>query len=325
MSERKELKKFIIAAEIYDTELPQKIYSELSSKLPELDKEYYYDLDIVFNKSVYQCMEFYEYPLEKPLEQKEGKQYKAKELISNILSEQLDQILKEIETLEFDLGSSGIIGDNIDNHNIEVTLYRGDKKEYRKNGNLMPHIRANSIMPDRPYIVEKTVKFFADMCLRKMEEDKKKELEKNRHTPNMIKAEIIFNALAEVLDDIDTESMLSEAIIESDCPLKLKKRTKTEIANNPISKNTDLDCPEFLLYKENTDGLWTLEKIENLKAAKYIITREGFNLKGTAEIVVLKNLNPVLFSLFEETDEGLVEIDKENARGKKKLNLIWNK
>lgn len=325
MKERKEIKKFIIIAEIYDTELPQKIHNELSSNLPELDKEYYYNLDIVFSKSVYRCMEFYQYPLEKTLEQKEGKQSDTKELISNILSEQLNKVLKEIETLEFDLGSSGIIGDNIDNHNIEVTLYRGDKKEYRKNGNLMPHIRANSIMPDRPYILERAVKVFTDICLRKMEEDKKKELEKNNHTPNMIKAEIVFKSLAEVIDDIDTESMLSEAIIESDWPLKLKKGTKTEVANNPISKNTYLDCPEFLLYKENTDGFWTLEKIEDLKEAKYIITREGFNLKRTAEIVVLKTLKPVLFSLFEETDEGLVEVDKENARGKKKLNLIWNK
>lgn len=55
-------KRFIVTAEIYNTELPQKIYNELSSNLPELDKEYY-DLDIVFSKSVYKP--FYETLLKK--------------------------------------------------------------------------------------------------------------------------------------------------------------------------------------------------------------------------------------------------------------------
>ena len=68
-----------------------------------------------------------------------------------------------------------------------------------------------------------------------------------------------------------------------------------------------------------------MEKVPNLKAAQSIITKSGYNFKKTANIIVLHNLQPVPFTLFEETEEGLVQISREEAIGKKKLMLSWEK
>ena len=54
-------------------------------------------------------------------------------------------------------------------------------------------------------------------------------------------------------------------------------------------------------------------------------SRHGYNLKGTERIVVLHNAKVVSYTLFKETEEGLVAVTPEEARGEKKLFLSWNK
>lgn len=90
-----------------------------------------------------------------------------------------------------------------------------------------------------------------------------------------------------------------------------------------MTEDFEIDCPEFLLYHERTDGNWTLKKVNTLSAAQAEITKRGYNLKTTARMAVLHHLKPLGFSLFADTVEGLVRVKKQEASSIKKLNLSW--
>lgn len=343
MDERKEVRQFTLDTEIHDAELPQKIHEALAADLPSISPEHYYDIDIVFDKSVYSKPEFYRYALDKPLAPPpQGRRGKVeaewqKELLSVILSQQLDKVVKQIEPLEFDIGMAGIIGDELVGPCcVKVQVYEGRVKEYDKKGKLKKHPKIFSIMPDRPYITEQAAKLFARLIDERMREDAKKKYELSRHTPNMVKADKLFYAVAQamLLESKEggeteiaklTDKLRAQARIISDWPLEIESVTKAEAQVNPITPESEIDCPRYLLYHAYQGGHWDLKKIENLKAAQYIITKDGYNLKRTAFIGILHELKPVPFTLMEETEEGLVMLEKEQAAGKKKLQLCWNK
>ncbi len=325
MSERKEITKFTIDAEIYDCDLPHKIYNEFKENIPQIDSDLYYNLDVTFDKKVYNKIEFYHYPLEERLETNSKSKLDANnELIYSILSEQLNKIVKEIESLGIEIGSAGIIGEQLTEPRIIVSLCEGDKKAYTKSGKPVKHFKTLAIMPDRQSLMEKAIPVFAELIAELMKKEQLAKLNKAKHTPNMIKAQSVFNSLSKALKSKQADELLAQATIESDFPLRIKKGTKAEIQSNPIHKDTDLDCPEFMLFHEYTGGFWTFYEVDNLKTAKRIITKEGFNLKRTKDILVFQNQLLIPYTLFKETDEGLILLDKDSARGCKSLNLSWN-
>ena len=120
------------------------------------------------------------------------------------------------------------------------------------------------------------------------------------------------------------EMLYKTAVQVSDWPFQMKSGAKTS-STTPIDKETKLDCPEYLIYTQYTTGEWNLDKTENLKAAQQNIAKHGYNLKITEQIIVLHNSKSVPYILFKETDEGLVVVTPEEARGQKKLYLSWNK
>lgn len=65
--------------------------------------------------------------------------------------------------------------------------------------------------------------------------------------------------------------------------------------------------------------------MNTLAAAQSEITKRGYNLKTTARMAVLHRLQPLGFSLFADTAEGLVKVKKQAAAGVKNLNLSWKK
>ena len=191
-------------------------------------------------------------------------------------------------------------------------------------------------MPDRPFILDQAAKLFARMVQEHMNGEAKKQFELSQHTPNLIEAGKIFQSVSRAILSSEqigssveikklSDKLRSQAVIKSDWPLKIVASTRAEAEANPIEATLQIDCPEYLLYQAYQGGHWELEKVPNLKAAQSIITKSGYNIKKTANIIVLHNLNPISFTLFEETEEGLVQISREEAIGKKKLMLSWEK
>ncbi len=188
-------------------------------------------------------------------------------------------------------------------------------------------------MPDRPYILERVAEAFDTMIMDKIREDMKKEQEQATHTPHMVPAGELFTAAAKAIF-LDHRRKTEEKImaladqlrlhaeIQSDWPLET---VFTKNPEKPIAADTKIDCPEFLLYHENTYGKWALKKAESLSTAQFQITKHGYNQKSTVRMAVLHNLRPLGFSLFSDTTERLVKVKEQDASKAKNLNLSWKK
>ena len=332
MDKRVILKEFTVEGEIFHVDLPESVAKALTSEGFVPEPELYYDVDIVFDKRVYSKAEFYQYPIpEKKMPKETTRRYseqdRIKDIIYAVLSSQLDATRKAIEDLGFLIGSATIIGDE---HRAGVTiiLYENKKPEPVKGRKAPTHFHVNSIMPDRPFIQEQAAKVLAEMVLRKIREDGLKETMRKAHTPNWISADVVFTAISKACSpDNETQTLkvklFKEAEIVSDWPLHIQSQA-TKNAESTIDGSTSLDCSDYMLFHRYQGGRWELKSITDLKDAKRIITKDGFNKKQTEMIVVLHNLEPVPYTLHIETEDGLRPVSAEKARGNKKLFVSWS-
>lgn len=338
MNKREIARQFSLDTVIYDPELSTKAAKALSADMIEVSPEQCFDMDVVFDRHVYQNADFYRFPLIKESlhpkgREPKGKEEKLKQRMYDILNEQLDRVKQALSDLNVKFRSTAIIGDECDPHTVIITLYyhEEEKKQKETKKKKEPVFSTNSIMPDRPALSERIAKFMAEYLVDKLREENIKEYRKSLHDPNFVPAEKVFDAIAKalcagnltVIPEIK-QRIYKTANIAEDWPLRIVSAIPTTI-ENPVKPDTDLDCSEFMVYKQMTDGTWSLERTENLKSAQIIITKNGFNQKRTQAIVVLHNLNPVPYKLFQETEDGLVELSPDEARGQKKLHISWCK
>lgn len=140
----------------------------------------------------------------------------------------------------------------------------------------------------------------------------------------------MFSAIAESLHSESADvaaaktKLISEALMESDWPLCMRSRTRNDVAE-PIIEETEIDCPEYLLFHLTNGGSWDMKKVDGLKEAQVIISKHGFKSKRFKSIVVLHNVKVVSYTLFAETDEGLTLVTPEEAHSYKKIHVSWNK
>lgn len=340
MKERKLVRQFTLDTEIYDVELSQKVLSVLRAEPLETDPRFYYGMSIVFDKAVYQTRNFFQYPLEKLPPSPPGRHSRAAEQdqlrdrLSAILRQQLSRVSSAVRDTGIDLSGGAIIGDDLEqSHQVTLEFYEEREKEYDKKGRLKQGPTVNSIMPDRPFIAKKAAELIVKTAMEKATDAARKEQEQASHTPHMVLAGDLFSAAAKTIlldqrkkTDEEVAALADQlrlhAEIKSDWPLEIafvKKPEKT------MAEDFEIDCPEFLLYHENSGGNWTLKKVNTLAAAQTEITKRGYNLKTTARMAVLHHLKPLGFSLFADTAEGLVKVKKQEAAGKRNLNLSWKK
>lgn len=331
MSEREIIRQISISAEIYDLDLAQKVNRAVAEDMPTVGPDLLFGLDIVFNMSVYQNKEFYQYPLSKELKgpQPTTDREKMAQKISNVLGEQLDRVIEALEQNGFRFGRTAIIGDKTGSNHIQVTLYREAPPE-KPQGRKQTSFRVNCIMPDRPYVTEQAAKFFVEMIKKQIQDGTFEKLARRNHTPNWVSADRLFSAIANSLHSDSVEAtiakdkLIKKAYMSSDWPLYLRSKTRNDDAA-PMTGETQIDCPEYFLFRLNSGGSWEIKKVEGLKEAQQSISKHGFTSKWTKSVVVLHNLEPVPYTLFAETDEGLTVVSPEEAHGYKKLHVSWNK
>ena len=331
MSKREIIRQFIIPAEIYELNLTQKILEVVTADMPPITEEFTFGLDLIFSKEVYKKIEFYQFQVTK--EQKGPKprteNEKKKQFIYDVLAEQLHNVTTAMEELGFRFGLTGIVGEDMENGVVEVILYREPPIELPK-GKRKANFRTNTIMPDRPFIYEQMAKTLVDLYLKQEREGKIKKLEKQRHVANWVSAEKLFSAIAEslhsesaVIADIKNK-LIAEALMESEWPLSIRSRTKNDTAET-VTAETNLDCPEYLIFRLTDGGSWDMKKIENLQAAQQLIVKHGFKSKRFKSIVVIHNKEVVPYTLFAEADDGITQVTPEEAHGYKKLFVSWSK
>lgn len=328
MSEREIIRDFSIPTEIYDLELPQKILEKVRADMPELEENMILGLDIVFDMSVYQKEEFYQYPLTMDHKgpQPRREEEKAKQFIYDVLSEQLHKTIKALEEIGFSFDLTGIIGDEEIGKKVEVTLYKQEPMPVPK-GKRKANFKVNTITPDRPFIQKQLAKALVDHFWKEFKEGRLLEIEKKLHKENWVTADRLFSAIAEELHDESEEAaaaktkMISDALLESDFPLAMRSRTKEDTAER-MTGETKIDCPEYLMFRLITSRSWDMKKIEDLQSAQQYIVK---NYKHYRKIVVLHNTEAVPYTLFAETEEGIVPVSLEEATKYKKIHISWKK
>ena len=333
MDKRVVLKEFNVEAEIFHADLPEKVAKVLTGDGFALEPDLHYDVDIVFDKGVYNKAEFYQYPIsEKNMPKETSRRYseqdRIKDIIYAVLSSQLDATRKAITDLGFLIGSATIIGD-VHDAGVTVVIYERKKPEPVKGRKQPTQFHVNSIMPDRPFLQERMAKLLADMVLQQIREDDLKEIKRKAHTPNWTSADVVFTAISTAcIPNNATEAqtlkskLLKDAEMESDWPLHICSKTDKN-KESTIDVSTSLDCSNYMLFQRYQGGRWELKSITDLKDAKRIITKDGFNRKQTEAIIVLHNLEPVPYALHIETEEGLRPVSVKEARGNKKLFVSW--
>lgn len=329
MNEREKIKEVVIDTKIYDPELPQKAVQALSGYVPELEPNERLALNIVFNKTVYNQAEFYRYELTQehkgPIPKTD--QEKTRQKVYDVLGEQLDKVISALKEVCFEFIDATIIGDDLEDDTVHIELYR-QKAPIIGKGKRQTEINVRSIMPDRPYIVEKASEVFAKMFLEHMREENAIEAAKKNHTPNWVSAKKLFTAISGALaeeneDAITVDKLIDKAYMTSDQPLHMRAKLRTDQCE-PMTGDTQIDCAEYMVFQLNQGRSWELKEIDGLKTAQQEI-KQGFHYKKTKAVIVMKGLKKVLYMLFAESDDGLITVTPSEANTHKKLHASWNK
>lgn len=330
MSEQIKIKEISINTTIYDPELPKKIAEAFGKEIPVIGPNERFGIQILFDKSVYQQTAFYEYKLPREYKGRASKteQEKAKQKVYDVLDEQLSKVTTCLKEIGYAFGDTAIIGDNLEDDAIHVTLYRREVS-VTGTGKRQTEAHVNSIMPDRPFTIQQMSKAFARMFSEQMLREAIEEAAKKSHTPNWVPASEVFEAISAALSIemnavVEANTLVEQAFSVSDWPLHIRTKTKKDQAE-PITGSTNIDCPEYMIFQLNHGESWDLKKVDNLKEAQQIISKQSFRYKQTKAIIVLHNLKEVPYSLFAETDEGLIPVTPIEACGHKKLHVSWQK
>lgn len=329
MNEREKIKEVVINAKIYDPELPQKTVQALAGDIPKHEPNESLALDIVFNKAVYNQAEFYRYELTQehkgPIPKTDREITRQK--VYNVLGEQLDKVLSALKEACFEFGDAAIIGDDLKDDAVHIELYR-QKAPIIGKGKRQTEINARSVMPDRPYIVEKASEVFAKMFLEYIQKESAIEVAKKNHTPNWVSAKKLFTAISDALAEeneytITADKLIDKAYMTSDWPLHMRAKLKADQCE-PMTGDTQIDCAEYMVFQLNQGGSWELNEVDGLKTAQQEI-KQDFHYKQTKAVIVLKDLKKVPYTLFAESDDGLITVTPSEANAHKKLHVSWNK
>lgn len=330
MNEREKIKEVVIDTKIYDPELPQKAVKALSGDIPELEPNERLALDIVFNKTVYQEAGFYRYELTQEHKGSAPKtdQEKAKQKIDDVLCEQLDKVIFALKESGIALGNANIIGDDLEDDAIHIEMYRQEASITGK-GKRQTDFNLYTVMPDRPYILKKAAETFPRMLLEHMRKENAIEVAKKNHTPNWVSAGELFTAISDALSEksentITVGKLIDRAYMTSDWPLHMRSRLQTD-QGEPMASDAQIDCAGYMVFQLNQGGSWDLKAVDGLKSAQLAITKQGFHYKQTEAVIVLKDLKQVPYTLFAESDDGLIAVTPSEAYTHKKLHVSWKK
>lgn len=344
--ERKKLCTVVVDTFIHDIELPAKIKEKLQELNLSIDPEKIYSVDVSFDMGAYSDPTFYKFSVERPQWAEEkfeklDKEEKRKQTIYDVLSAQLDKICKELSSLNLKYKNAYIIGENFEKvKHVELEIKErssakpkeneaSNSKKTKKGEKILV---SHSIIPDRPYTLNSAAEMFAELFLRQQREENIKKIEKSRHTPNMISAEKIFKTLADaIIDEFPDKysspemlvgELLKQARLKNDWPLEIAYDGGVEANDNSIEKDSEIDCPEYLIYIKRRH-CWVLKKVNDLDSAKRTILYDGYNKKYVDEVIVLHNLEHIRFNLFTEDNGEIKPISKSEAHTAKKLLLSW--
>lgn len=134
MDNKKVLFQKTINIQIFDQQLPTKIYDVINTKKIKIDENWLYYFDVRFPKSTYHNKDFFKYKIEKKkLATHEQQGQIEKPSISDIVNQILHKIVLQVENCGIALDGAAIIGtDKIKNDKIKFIFYKSKLKSKEK-------------------------------------------------------------------------------------------------------------------------------------------------------------------------------------------------
>lgn len=322
---------FSIETRIDDIDLPNKIKDKINSLGLHPNPEKAYSFNVYFSVEIYADSEFYNFPVEKKKnvnKRKKNAEDTKKDIMYDVLTQQLYNICDALKPLNFNFYSSSITGDELNKDINLVSFYIFEDNDKEKASKMNAHV----ISPNIQATIDRFIETFEKITKNREKEEQLKIQEKSQHTPNMKSTKEIFTTLAAaILKDhpnksLSPEKLAREMILEAQivCDWPLEIRGYTNSSNKPQTIiEEQFDCPEFLVYVKHT-SYWVLSKAQSLETVKDRVLY-NYKQKSVEQVIVLHNLKNVKFKLFAENKGEIEPISKKEANTAKKLLLSWGK
>lgn len=335
MQQEVQRSKFKVKANIFDQHLSHKVSAAVRDRLPENNMKMYYAIEVIFDQDALRDLEkLRTFVIENPRPYEKDT---VTDKIYDVLSQQLNKVEKVFTDLGYDISNAAITGEAINAQDtVELQLYEKEKKEYTTKGKVVRKMKVHSINPTAPFLREKSTKLLAEMFIQQFKKEMQQELEKDLHTPNLVKLEDILKAVSKgkLLDERIgkkaytqrlkkmTDELISNCDIKSAWPLVISGRINGHNFKKIENFDMEIDCPEFMLFCQHKSGDWQLKRIVSLMGAQQQIAA-AYKKKHIVSVVLIRNLEPVPFALTSETDIGTVIIDKKDAAKHEKIQALW--
>ncbi|MBE6772030.1 MAG: hypothetical protein E7547_07805 [Ruminococcaceae bacterium] len=312
-----------ISVRIYDSKFSSKVAAAVSKAKTEWSINTYCKVKILFDTSIYENPAFYKAKLDKKFFNKnmkiENNKIKKSDFIYVLLDQQLNKTVEALKEAGIPISEASIIGDTIDNKDmVKISLLKDE--EFTNNPD--PTFKLLSVMPDRQYLADRAAQALAPLILKLMREQTYQEECRKDGMRKTAKAECLFKSIVDNTDlSLSVTEMLSSANLLSMWPLIIEHKNK----EGTIQKHTVIDIPEYIVFIKSKGSQWSIRELVDLKEAEKIITKQGYNFKGTEFILVLKDLQPMPFSLMKAENGCFSYISKEDAVSQKNLLVCWEK
>ena len=311
-----------VSVGIYDANFSSEVVVAVNNAKTKWNINTYCKVEISFDTYVYENPEFYKARLDKKFFNKnmkiENNKIKKSDFIYVLLDQQLNKTVEALKEAGIPISEASIIGDTIDNKDmVKISLLKDE--EFTNNPD--PTFKLFSVMPDRQYLVDRAAQALAPLILKLMREQTYQEECRKDGMRKTAKAECLFKSIVDNTNlGLSVMDMLSSANLLSMWPLRIEYKNK----EGTIQKQSIIDIPEYIIFIKSKGSPWSLREVSDLKEAEKVITNQGYNFKGTEFILVLKDLQPLPFSLMKTENSRFSFVSTEDAVGEKNLMVCWD-
>ena len=322
-----------IHADIFSKDFFEQLHIE-KIKLPPIDQSFYYDLGIWVNSiNAYDTEKIRQYLFDR------GSYRSLRNLDEEfdiILGEQFEPVYKAFKSLGYIFGSTFICaGGSGTPDSVRILLFRGQEKEYDKNGKLKKIITVHSHVPHGVG--------FSNL-LRELVSTKKEILEvantdklfvpesdcpQEQNVPplssvSQITLQVLFKAVSTGVKanaSICTNELIERCRILQRNPLLIESTNSKEVQ---VAPTIDMVAyPQWCLYTETKNHTWNISTFSSgaeLQSKLLDICRQ----KSTYIAVPFHNLEPIDYTLSAKLFMGYTKITLAKASQYSDVQILWN-
>lgn len=289
---------------------------------------YYYSLDVIVSLASSWKKERIEEYTFKPGIFRNPKNNREK--YRDILSEQISNVLNELERIGYKFSSASICADDLENeYDVFISISKGREKEYDKKGREKKILKGISIIPSGPGFRRNLLE--VSKMIEKIKEEK--ELDKEITEPDMSSSimtleDILWFVVKGTSFNVKNKRDVQKEVekLKENCVVHPGERIYIESGTSNEKENCnkkDFLRPAWLIYIEKENLRWSIKEfhtgVEVQNELKKIWKR-----KTTRRAVAFHKLKPVRYSVYAQAEEGYIKVSEHDAHNNKSIQIVWN-